>query len=65
MEEKILESINLISFLFLLEKIVYVYGYKRPLSPQAKDGSKIWEIVHFARRLWRNFSRFLAENYSP
>ena len=50
---------------FLIVKIVYVYVYKRPLSPQAKYGSKTWEIVHFAGKLWQNFSRFVAENYSP
>ena len=38
--------------------------FMRPLSPQALCGSKIWKIVHFAGRLWQNFPRKCAKNYS-
>ena len=68
MQEKgwteIFESITPLKYLFCYEIIVMFMCYKRPLSPQAKNGYKIWEIVHNAGELWQNFSRIVAENYS-
>ena len=62
-ELRVHKSISL-SFSFI-KKLVLVYFIMRQLSPQAYSGSKIWETVHNAGKLWQNFPRKCAENYSP
>ena len=53
--EGIFESITPLMPLLCYENLVMIRCFKRPLSPQAKYGYKIWEIVHNMGRLWQKF----------
>ena len=57
------DSISLI-LVFSFINLVYVYAFMSPLSPQAQSGSKIWEIVHNAGKLWQFFPKLCAKKYS-
>ena len=52
----------LLSFMLVNLFMIHVYEAIKPSSP--KVALKIWDFVHKAGRLWKNFLKMCTKNYS-